>query len=332
MSIQIEKPSHSGALLRLFVPILLLVHAGLLAYGDACNSPAIDEVGHMAAGLSHWELGRLDLYHVNPPLVRVVAVVPVLFAEPKLDWSRYSDEPGSRSEFEIGRDFISANGERSFWFFTWARWACIPFSLLGGYICFRWAHELYGPWSGLLALTLWCFEPNILANGQMITPDMGATALGVTAGYFFWKWLKEPYWELAVLAGLALGAAELTKTTWIILFPLWPLLWRVWRAPEWRRLGMRSWLNQVGQLGIILIVGVCVINTAYGFEGSMTRLGDYRFVSESLGGSTRDGPGPAGNRFAESRLGNVPVPLPREYVLGIDLQKRDFEWHYNSYL
>ena len=86
--------------------------------------------------------------------------------------------------------FITANGERSFWFFTWARWVCIPFSLLGGYVCYRWAKELYGEWSGLLALTLWCFEPNILANGQMITPDMGATAFGVTAAYVFWRWLK----------------------------------------------------------------------------------------------------------------------------------------------
>jgi hypothetical protein len=45
----------------------------------------------------------------------------------------------ARSEFENGRQFITDNGERSFWFFTWARWACIPLSLLDGTICFRWA-------------------------------------------------------------------------------------------------------------------------------------------------------------------------------------------------
>ena len=122
------------ALLRFLPALLLLIHAGLLAYGAAKHSPAIDEVGHMAAGLSHWQLGRFDLYHVNPPLVRSVAVIPILFVEPKTDWSQYSDAPGARSEFPIGSQFISDNGERSFWFFTWARWTCIPFSLLGGYI------------------------------------------------------------------------------------------------------------------------------------------------------------------------------------------------------
>ncbi len=79
---------------RLLLPALLAIHAGLLAYGAAIHSPSIDEVGHLAAGLSHWQLGRFDLYHVNPPLVRMIAVVPVLFVQPKTDWSQYSDAPG----------------------------------------------------------------------------------------------------------------------------------------------------------------------------------------------------------------------------------------------
>ncbi len=70
-------------LLRVLPAALLAIHAGLLAYGAAVHSPSIDEVGHLAAGLSHWQLGRFDLYHVNPPLVRMVAAVPVLFAQPK---------------------------------------------------------------------------------------------------------------------------------------------------------------------------------------------------------------------------------------------------------
>jgi hypothetical protein len=135
----------------------------------------------------------------------MVAVVPVLFTEPKYDWSQYSDSPGARTEFGIGRQFITDNSERSFWFFTWARWACIPFSLLGGYVCYRGARELFGEGSGLLALTLWCFGPYILANGQLITPDMGATALGVTAGYAFWKWLKQPQGVPVPVVGLVLG-------------------------------------------------------------------------------------------------------------------------------
>ena len=61
--------------------------------------------------------------------------------------------------------FLKANGPKSFWLVTLGRWACIPFSLLGGYVCFRWAYELYGSGSGLLALALWCF---CRASWQMV--------------------------------------------------------------------------------------------------------------------------------------------------------------------
>ncbi len=165
---------HASRWEKLAVAALLLTHAGLLAWGAWRHSPAFDEVAYLPAGISHWEFGRFDLYCGNPPLVRMVAALPVLAAGAETDWSRYSD----RAEYAVGRSFMDANGQRSFWLFTLARWACIPFSLLGGYVCFRWARELYGAGAGLAALALWCFCPNMIGNGQLMTPDMGATALG----------------------------------------------------------------------------------------------------------------------------------------------------------
>jgi 4-amino-4-deoxy-L-arabinose transferase-like glycosyltransferase len=312
---------------------VLLVHAGLLAWSATRHSPTIDEVGHLPAGLSHWELGRFNLYAVNPPLVRMTAALPVLAAGVEVDWSRAGQPPAGRAEFYIGRDLIRANGERSFELFTLARWACIPFSLLGGIVCFRWARELYGTAAGLLSLTLWCFGPNVLAHAQLITPDMGATALGVTAGYVFWHWLKRPSWSGAYLAGLALGLAELTKMTWVILFPLWPALWLAYRAAALRTLPARGRLRETGQLSLVLLLGLYLINLGYGFERPFQRLGDFRFVSRTLAGPD-DGPtaAPRANRFAGTWLGELPVPVPANYLLGLDVQKRDFEHRMASYL
>ncbi|MCG8649116.1 MAG: hypothetical protein MI861_04750 [Pirellulales bacterium] len=42
----------------------------MLAYSAKKHSPAWDEAGHLAAGISHWQLSRLELYSINPPLVR----------------------------------------------------------------------------------------------------------------------------------------------------------------------------------------------------------------------------------------------------------------------
>ena len=196
---------------------LLLVHGVLLAYGAYVHSPGADETGHLVAGLSHWQFGRFELYRVNPPLVRMVAAVPVLAAGAETDWDGYHDAPGARPVFDLGRRFADINGPRSFWLFTIARWACIPFSLLGGAVCYLWARDLYDVSSGLMALALWCFSPNMIAHGQMMTPDMGATSLGLLAAYLFWRWLRNPEWPLALAAGISLGVALLTKFTLLIL-------------------------------------------------------------------------------------------------------------------
>lgn len=313
--------------IKVLVALLLTVHAGLLAWSATKHSPNLNEHAHLVAGVSHWKFGRFELYRVNPPLVRMVAVVPVLFSDAEYDWSHFYETPGARPVFNMGRQFIETNGEKSIWYFTIARWACLPFSLLGGYICYRWAKDLYGPFAGLCALTFWCFSPNMLAHGQFITPDCGATALGITAAYCFWKWLRQPDWRMATLAGLALGIAELTKTSWIILFGLWPVIWLVWICFS-KSSDSPSWKKQAAQLVCILSLGLYLLNLGYGFEGTFTKLNQYEFISNALAGYENEAQRAEGektNRFSDSVLGEIPVPLPKNYVLGIDVQKRDFE-------
>jgi 4-amino-4-deoxy-L-arabinose transferase-like glycosyltransferase len=312
---------------RLAVVPFLAVHAALLAVPALHDSPTFDETAHLPAGVSHWQYGTFDLFRVNPPLVRMVAALPALAVGTTTDWRSFDDAPGTRPEFQIGRDFLYANGERSFWLFFLSRCACIPFSLLGAYLCYRWAKDLYGPRAGLLALALWCFSPNILAHGHVMTPDVGGTAAGVAAAYLFWRWLKSPDWFRAVCAGVVLGVAELTKATWIILFPMWPLVWVTWRLTDASAAG-REWREQATQLVVVLLLAVYVINAGYAFEGTFTRLGDYQFVSRRLRGDAAL----VGNRFAASWIGNLPVPLPKNYVSGIDVQKHSLDRPKDSFL
>jgi hypothetical protein len=352
-------PAGSRAVTRFVVVALLTIHAGLLAWQAYRYSPTMDEPAHMAAGISHWKFGRFDLYRVNPPLVRMVAALPMLVVDPKVDWSAFSEAPYARPEFAIGSKLANGNGFDIFWDFTLARWACIPFSLVGGYFCYRWGRELYGVRSGIVALVLWCFCPNILGNGALITPDVPAAALGVTACYFFWRWLNAPGWSAAFLAGLTLGLAELTKATWIILFPLYPAMWLVWSlcqgksrargrgqacigesvddhpidAPRSMPTNPQSAIQNpkcVAQLAAILLLALYLLNLGYGFENSFRPLGKFAFISRTLGGpAAHEKPG---NRFAGTWLASVPVPVPANYLRGIDVQKYDFEKGKWSYL
>jgi len=314
-----------GSIVRLCVLLVLASHIGLLAYGATRHSPTLNEPGHLVAGLSNWKFGRFELYRVNPPLTRMLAATPVLLIGCETDWSAFYDGPGARPVFSIGTDFIKANGERSMWLFILARWACLPISVVGALTAFCFARELYGHTSsGLIALTLWCFDPNILAHAELVTPDAAAAAFGLLATYTVWRWLKSFSWGTAVVAGAALGLALCSKMSWLILPALWPVLWLFWLGTkaELRR-SLRAWGASAGQLLLILALGFYTVNLAYLFDGSLTRLNDYEFVSESLAGPEAAGQG--GNAFRDSLLGSVPIPLPKQYVLGIDIQKRDFE-------
>jgi hypothetical protein len=346
-----------GRLRGCLVVALLVVHSALLGWEGWRASPTVDEVGHLPAGLSHWKFSRFDLYRVNPPLVRMLAAVPLLFLEPHTEWRNYYVGPYSRPEFTIGSDFAAANKSDIFWYFILGRWACLPLSLIGAWVCYSWSRELYGTPAAFVALILWCFCPNILGNAALITPDCGAAALGAASGYFFWRWLCDARWTRALLAGLALGLAELTKSTWIVLFGLWPLIGVIWAAGNGivaRRIraasdsasgnrttadpgaagalpnNARARLSPILQLFGILLIALNVLNLGYGFEDSFRKLGSFDFISRTLGGE--DAHAIPGNRFQGTWLGELPVPVPANYLLGIDLQRYDFEEGKWSYL
>ena len=78
------------------------------------------------------------------------------------------------------------------------------------------------------------------------------------------------------------------------------------------------------QLAVALLLSCYVLNLGYGFKGTGTRLRDFEFVSKALGGE-RHGGQVSSNRFRGSLLGELPIPVPREVVLGLDMQKKDFE-------
>jgi len=338
------------------VGLLLATQGALLFYSSLRHSPTHLEPAFLASGISHWQRGRFELYRVDPPLVRLVAAVPVLLVGCRTDWGPARLDPGSRSEFAVGSAFVEANREDLIDLIRLARWACIPFSLCGAYFAYRWARELYGGAAGVVTLVLYVFEPNLLAHGELITTDAACTSLGIVAGYTYWRWLKKPGWGRAAIAGVALGLVELSKLSWILLFAIWPLLYLVWvalsiigsrpraasacRASAVRqdtlpvncdtfndqgdssRPTRHAW-RAAGQLVTVLLVALYVINLGYAFDGFGTRLRDFQFVSTCLTGLER--PGAIGNRFRYRTLVALRLPVPKQYVLGLDCQTKDLE-------
>ena len=276
--------------MRAAVASLLVVHALLLAWLASVHSPLIDEPAHLASGLCHWRTFSFDLYRVNPPLVRAVAAVPLLTSRQAANWDAHSSNPYSRAEFSAGKALFETNDKAGRYLFA-GRLLCIPFCILGGLVCFLWGNELFGRPAGLTALVLWSFSPMILAFGHTILPDV-------------------------------------TKFTLLTLYPIFLTLWGI-KVVAVRRAATEKDRPSFRLLLRLMLVSLLTINLGYGFEGSFVPLKDYEFISRTLCGDTKwnheTGFTLTGNRFRNHIVGATPVPLPYNYVTGIDVQKYDFK-------
>ena len=319
---------------------LLAVHVGLAIHSLLGENPTVDEVAHLPAGVSYWQKGTFKLYHHNPPLVKLVAALPVVLAKPitapLYELKAWLDE----SQATFGEVFAYHNAQRYFDLFARGRMMMPLFSVLGGLAIFAWSRWLYGTRGGLLSLALWTFCPNVLAHGRLVTSDMAAASFAVASTYLFVRYLDHPTWRRAALAGLGLGLAELTKFSLILLYGFWPTLAVVRfflrsKSPGWsRRVPLL-----IGQGLMIIALSLLVIDLGYGFEGVGQPLGRFEFGSKSLTVPRPPGQASPGspnqmldsawryrvNRFRGTALESLPVPLPRHYLLGFDEQKIETE-------
>ncbi len=311
---------------------MMLAHVGLLVHGILIHFPNVDEIGHLPAAVSKWHFGTFDYYRVNPPLVDLVSGLGALSLRDEYDWEPMIPGAGARIEFVVGGNRLHQQGLRLHRDYILPRLCVIPLSLLGCGLLSWLAYRELGALPAMVACALWCFCPNFLAHAQTIIPDVGSVAVGLLPVIATLGYVRRPSVEMAAVVGAALGLAMLTKLTWLTGLVSLPLAAGVasWWLPTqggyftvwWRPL--RDWALMVG-------VAILVLNNGYLLEGSGARLGDYRFVSPSLGGPGAS-PSTPGNRFTGTWLESMPVPLPANYVLGIDFLRYEVQAKYWSFL
>jgi 4-amino-4-deoxy-L-arabinose transferase-like glycosyltransferase len=327
---------------NLGVLALLCLHYFMAAQSLVQENPTVDEVVHLPAGVTYWQKGTFRLYPHNPPLVKLVAALPVVWSgvvtAPLYATPAWTSRFPSQTNFSQYFAFLNYN--RYFELCQLARLTMPLFSVVGGLVVFAWSRRLYGVCGGFLSLALWVFCPNVLAHGRLITSDAGAAAMGVLATYLFWRYLDQPGWRWAVAAGVGLGLAQLTKFSLLVLLAVWPFLWLLRLVLVEPR---SKWLSRIptglGHGLTIALVCVLTIDAGYLFEGVGMRLGQFEFASRSLTQPVRPGMdrprSPNGlldlawtfriNRFRETWLAGVPCPLPEHYILGFDEQKLEAE-------
>lgn len=316
------------------VALLLVVHSCLLGYSAWCHSPVYNEVGHLASGLFTWQTGRFDLFRVNPPLVRAVAAAPVALVAPTIDWDIDAIDRTTRYEYDGAKQIMRAYRQDTLCYIRLARLICISFSLLGAAICWRWSTDLFGPLSGLIAMLLWCFSPFVLGHASLITADAHSAALGITAIYSFWRWLKHPTFYCAGITGFLLGLAILSKVTLLSFLPICFVLWYLdFDRRNWSMM-RATWKRDLAMLMLTGFTCLFFINAGYLFRETCRPLLEHApFASDTfrnLVGQVDDHEGKESKPI--SLLARIPIPLPKDFILGIDIQKSDFENGRRCYL
>ena len=224
---------------------------------------------------------------------------------------------------------MRANSPHYYRYLVRARSVIVILAIACGALIFRWSEELYGRSAGLVSAALWFLDPNVIAFSSAITTDIGAAAFGCLAAYAFWRFCASPPGNCAMLAGCALGLAQGSKFSLLVLFPAWIALALLSR-PSVRHQACGAsprrrpfWF----QLMIIFGIGLFTLNALYQFAGTFTPLCAFGFKSRALGAElTRniDAPG-YGNRFRNGPLADFSIPLPSDYVIGLDSQKWEEE-------
>jgi hypothetical protein len=240
-----------GALLCLLA--LQLVHVANK------TSASWDEAHHLFDGYTIWQFDDYRLNPEVPPFIKLTAALPLLHmpltVPPNLGRNNQTEA------FLDGKAFVWGNGGDRVLFP--ARMMCAGFALGLGLLIYLWAEEMFGFVAGIFALALFCFDPNVLANGAMVTTDVGAAFCFVAAMYSFYRYCRKPGWVRLGLAGVALGVALSAKYTGIFVVPMLVLvvLLEGVMARDWRVLWRR-----VGALLVMGLVAWVVVWSFYGFR------------------------------------------------------------------
>lgn len=226
-----------------------------------------DEACHIFAGYRYWTRGDFAMNPEHPPLVKLVATAPLL--------PLHLQGPGRKDLFSKEEDFLTAtqfvysNNAEQILFRT--RMAASLFCVGLALLVLAMAREMFGKTTALIALTLFVFEPNILAHGWEVTTDTGFSCLLLATVYAFYRYVKQPSTRRVILVGVSAGLALATKHSAILVFPILVVLAA---AELWVRRGKSSAAESdspgvarlAGTLIVTAAIAIAVLWAAYGFR------------------------------------------------------------------
>jgi len=241
--------------------ILQMILVAIIVHGESLT---FDEGDHIFAGYMMWHSGDYGLNPEHPPLVKLVATLPLL---PEKLWVPPLQQRMFKGEaYRDGRDFMERNDGPEHRLLFRMRLAAGVFAVGLSVTVFLMGSKLFGESAGLLALLLVVFEPNMLANSDLVTTDVGVACFFLAAIYCFYCYARQPSLVRLLLTGLAAGLALPAKHSGILLGPmlLGLTLVEIACAEQGRR--RRTAGTLFGGFAAIVVLAVVVLWAFYGFR------------------------------------------------------------------
>ncbi len=255
---------------------LLLIMVAEVGFSTRQESPSWDEGDHIYAGYMNWKHREYSLNPEHPPLVKLVATLPLLPLDLKIAprQGRYFKS----ESYYGGRELLFRNDPKYGGHYSAdtllfrIHMTVLVFALTLALLLFLAGREMFSVTAGLIAMTLFVFDPTVLTNAPFVTTDMGAACGFFASVYTFYRFIKVMCWQRAAVCGLVVGLTLACKHSAIAVLPMLALLAAGEIVGRWRTTS--AW---PGRDAVRIALGLCAIGAvalfvlwgAYSFRFAM---------------------------------------------------------------
>jgi hypothetical protein len=177
----------------------------------AANGPTFDEPVHLTAGYSYWVTGSFRLNREDPPLLKLLWAIPLLFGE-RPEYPHDVAEATNNDHWHVSTAFVARAGVPPPELFAWPRRVNLLIGCCVVLTCAWWAHRLWeSRLAGVAACAFAAHEPTLLALSCVLTTDAGLALFVLLSAYLLWEYAARPSRGLLFACGAALGLALASK-------------------------------------------------------------------------------------------------------------------------
>jgi hypothetical protein len=259
-----------------FAFLLLLAFSAICATSILNKYLTVDESLYIVSGYSYLKTFDFRLNPEHPIFAKMLYGLPLLLLNPKLpieskNWEALADKIDIGANYGFAAEFYKENLPRFRAIVFSARIVAIALAVLLGLLILFWSKEAFGNKAALLALFLYCFEPNIIAHARLATLDIPLTLFAFASFYFAWKFARSAKIYFLMLSALCISFAVLTKYTALLFFPLL-FLFILLQHKELSKNRIKFFKGQrllyyAFIFSVLIIVPIILANVLYAFDG-----------------------------------------------------------------